>query len=104
MRAIALEKDLARGVLMEIGPARANSYAASLAQAVTPVQRQPEHTEIIKAVRAANKSELFGDNYEATFIVDGKSRKPIVRIVDKQTHEVIREIPAKYLQRLAEDL
>lgn len=88
---------------MEFNPARADGYSPGLAHAATPVHLQPENKEVIKAVRAANKSELFGDNNEATFIFDSKSRKPIVRIVNKQTREVVREIPAAYLQRLAED-
>jgi len=88
---------------MEIGPTKSNGYPAAFAQSVTPVHLQPENREIIKAVQAANKSELFGDNNEATFVVSGKSRKPVVRIVNRQTRELVREIPAAYLQRLAED-
>jgi uncharacterized FlaG/YvyC family protein len=37
-------------------------------------------------------------------VVDRASRRAIVRIVDKQTHEVINQIPAEYVLRLAEEL
>jgi uncharacterized FlaG/YvyC family protein len=89
---------------MDIGPVRLNVHVAAASQAPTPLERLPEHREVIEAVKAVNKAELLGDQNELTFTFDRKTRKPIVRIVNRQTHEVVRTIPAEYVKRLAEDL
>lgn len=78
--------------------------AAPVLVAPTPVERPPEQRELILAVKALNAAELFGDKNEVTFIVDQKTRRPVVRIVDRATNQVIRQIPPEYALRMAEDL
>ncbi len=80
--------------------------AQSLTAAVTvaPPERTPEQREIIQAVKAVNASQLFGQNSEVTFTMDRQTRRPVVRIVDRNTNELIRQIPPEYVLRLAEDL
>jgi flagellar protein FlaG len=63
-----------------------------------------ERRELIKAVKALNQTELFGENNELTFIVDRNTHRPLVRIVDRKTREVIRQIPSESALRMAEDL
>lgn len=72
--------------------------------AVEPLLRQPEKKELIEAVRAVNKAELFGQDNELTFVLDRRSHKMLVRIVNKETRELVRQIPTEYLQYLASDL
>jgi uncharacterized FlaG/YvyC family protein len=38
-----------------------------------------------------------------TFVMDRQTKRPVVRIVDKRTNEVIQQIPAEYVLRMAED-
>ena len=64
----------------------------------------PEQHDLIKAVKAVNAAEYFDQNSELTFIVDRQTRRPVVRLVDKKTNEVMRQIPPEYVLRLAEDL
>lgn len=89
---------------MGIGPLSLNNIHANIAQPAIPLLRQPEKKEIIEAVRAVNKAELFGQKNEVTFVVDRQSQKVLVRIVDKETRELVRQIPKEYLQSLASDL
>jgi len=89
---------------MEIGPARVNLYATTLTQAPTPSERAPEIREMIENVKAINKSELLGNDNELSFTFDRNTKKPIIRIVDRQTKKVIRTIPPEYLKRLSEEL
>ncbi len=89
---------------MGIGPLSLNNIHANIAQPAEPLLRQPEKKEIIEAVRAVNKAELFGQKNEVTFVVDRQSQKVLVRIVDKETRELVRQIPKEYLQSLASDL
>ena len=84
-----------------------NPLAANLGVPSEPSALRPpgqDQRVLIQAVRAVNGAELFGQNNELTFIVDRATRKAIVRIVDKQTHEVVDQIPAEYVLRMAEEL
>jgi flagellar protein FlaG len=91
---------------VEIGKVdQAYGIAAVLpaAPTVSPEQRA-EQQRMIQAVKAINTAELFGDASELTFTFDRHSRKMILKLVDRETKEVIRQIPPEYLLRLAEDL
>ncbi|HTP85653.1 MAG TPA: flagellar protein FlaG [Bryobacteraceae bacterium] len=69
-----------------------------------PQDQAAERRQLIQAVREVNKSEMLGDNNEVTFVMDRKSRKALVRVVNRQTNEVVMQIPPEYLLRMAEDL
>ena len=69
-----------------------------------PAERTPEQLVLIKAIKAVNAAEYFDQNSEMTFILDRETRRPVVRIVDKKTNEVLRQIPPEYVLRLADDL
>ncbi|MFN3322175.1 MAG: flagellar protein FlaG [Bryobacteraceae bacterium] len=70
---------------------------------ITPEIRE-EQRQLIQAIRAINRLEVFGENSEITFAFDRESRRAIVRIIDTETREVIRQIPAEYILRMAEHL
>jgi len=89
---------------MGIGPLTLNNSHVNIAQQVEPLLRQPEKKETIEAVRAVNKAELFGQENEVTFVLDRRSQKMLVRIVNKETRELVRQIPNEYLHFLASDL
>ncbi len=83
---------------------RSMGQMAPVAASPVPVERPPEQRELIRAVKALNAAEYFDHNSELTFVLDRQTRRPVVRIVDKNTNEVIRQIPPEYVLRLAEDL
>ena len=90
---------------MEIGFMQLNQPAPSAAQPVSAETRtKAEDRELIKAVKALNATELFGQNNELTFVLDRQTHRPLVRIVDRETREVIRQIPQEHVLRMAEDL
>ena len=88
---------------MEIGSVPTNQPAPAVAPQASPETRS-ENRELIQAVRALNATELFGQNSELTFVLDRETRRPLVRIVDRDTGEVIRQIPPEYALRMAEDM
>lgn len=59
---------------------------------------------LIQAVKALSSAELFGQNSELTFVLDRETRRPLVRLIDRTTNEVICQIPPEYLLRMAQDL
>jgi flagellar protein FlaG len=71
--------------------------------ALTPKEREDQQ-QLVQAVAALNKTELFGEQQELRFVYDRYSKKPILRVVDKQTDEVIRQVPPEYVLRLAESM
>ena len=77
---------------------------APVSVAPTPVERPPEQRELIQAVKALNAAEMFGDKNEVTFVLDQKTRRPVVRIVERDTNQLVRQIPQEYALRMAEDL
>ena len=85
------------------------SVQTTTLHAVTPQSGQPteklaEHRELIQAVKALNATELFGQDHELTFVLDRETHRPLVRIINRKTHEVVRQIPPEYALRMAEDL
>jgi uncharacterized FlaG/YvyC family protein len=76
--------------------------------ASTPPQVPPEQTaerqQLIQAVKKVNQSEMLGENNELTFAMDRNSRKPVVRVVNRQTNEVVFQIPSEYVLQMAADL
>ena len=78
-----------------------------LAQASVEAQQEAQpiqNSELVQAVRAVNASELFGDRSELTFVIDQRTKTALVRIVDKESGEVVRQFPPEYVLALSEEL
>lgn len=81
--------------------AAANAQAQMVAP--TPEQRENDRN-LVKAVKKLNESGFGGAGNELTFAMDRNTHRPLVRIVDKETREVIQQIPAEHVLRMAEEL
>lgn len=74
--------------------------------AALPVSSEPGRKREISAQAVAeaasrlNDRQVAGENREITFSVDQATRRPIVRVVDTQTKEVVNQWPAEYVLRL----
>lgn len=71
---------------------------------VAPVQPTTAQREVIQAVKALNATEMFGQENELLFQMDRPARRVVVQVVNRQTKEVISQVPPEYILRLAEDL
>jgi flagellar protein FlaG len=87
-----------------VGGVQNVGQAAPVNLSPAPAERPPEHRELIQAVKALNAAEVFGDKNEVTFVLDRRTHRPIVRIVDRSTKQVIRQIPPQYALDMAGDL
>jgi uncharacterized FlaG/YvyC family protein len=47
---------------------------------------------------------MFGEENQLTFRRDPETQRMVVRVVNRETEEVVQQIPAEYVLRLAEDL
>lgn len=90
---------------MEITPLD-RSTAHTTTGPVTPmsVDQAAENREIVRAVKAVNGAELFGEENQLTFRRDPQTRRMVIRVVNRKTEEVVQQIPAEYLLRLAAEL
>jgi flagellar protein FlaG len=75
----------------------------AVATPTTPEQRS-EQRELIQAIKALNGSEMLGQNNELTFSLDRGTHRAVVKIVNRETNEVVRQIPPEVVLRLAEQL
>jgi uncharacterized FlaG/YvyC family protein len=81
---------------------------SGIALAAVYVPPKPEilaqNRELIQAVRAINAGEMLGDRNVLTFAVDRETRRPVMRIVDKETNELVSQIPPETVLRLAREM
>jgi uncharacterized FlaG/YvyC family protein len=93
-----------RQVAMDISSVdQQRAIPASTPQPVPPEQTA-ERQKLIQAVKKVNQSEMLGENNELTFAMDRNSRRPVVRVVNRQTNEVVFQIPPEYVLQMAADL
>jgi flagellar protein FlaG len=59
---------------------------------------------LAQAVQAVNNSDLLGPENELTFVVDRAAHMVVIRLVNKDTREMIEQIPAQDVVRIAEEL
>jgi uncharacterized FlaG/YvyC family protein len=69
-----------------------------------PADQAAENRDVVRALKALNGSEMFGEENELTFQRDQSTQRMVVRIVNRATKEVVSQIPSEYVLRLAEDL
>jgi flagellar protein FlaG len=81
----------------------ADQAAAAQVSRLTTEQKA-EQRDLVRAVKAVNASGLMGSDQELTFSMDRESRKVVVRLIDKETHEVLLQIPNEQVLRMAQNL
>jgi uncharacterized FlaG/YvyC family protein len=89
---------------MEVATLQTGAISAATAQPAPAPEITADQRQLVQAVKALNATEMFGENSELTFVLDRQTRRPLVRIIDKKTNEVIRQIPPEYALRMAEYL
>lgn len=78
--------------------------APSAAEPSTSRALPQDQSALIRAVQSLNDSEMFGQENELTFAIDRAARVVVVRVVNKDTGELVEQIPGGVVLRLAEEL
>jgi flagellar protein FlaG len=89
---------------MDVSSLNRISQAPTMTAPAPPADQAAQNRQVIQAVKALNGSEMFGKDQELTFQRDRTTQRMVVRIVNTKTKEVISQIPAEYLLRLAESV
>ena len=63
-----------------------------------------QNRELIQTVKSISASELFGQDSELTFALDRDTRRPVVRILNRRTQQVMLQVPPEYVLHLAQAL
>jgi flagellar protein FlaG len=71
---------------------------AELAPVKTPtasVKKQREQNQKVREIAQELNKAMEASNTKLTFVVDQESKKAIVKVVDSETNQVIRQIPSE---------
>ena len=68
-----------------------------------PPPATADQRALIQAVKAVNSTGLFGQDNELSYVLDRNTRRVAVRVVNRNTREVVRQIPAEQVLRVAEE-
>ncbi len=82
---------------------RINTAVAPIAAVHAEVKPQAQ-AQLTQAVTAVNAAKLFGQDSELTFAMDRETRRLVIRLVDKNTHKVLRQLPPESVLHLAQSL
>jgi flagellar protein FlaG len=91
-------------VVVEINALRVHAFGSLEGRIEHAEVSRADPATVVKAVEQINASSLIGERNELTFSFEQDSRRPILRIVDRETKEVVRQVPQEYVLRLARSL
>lgn len=80
------------------------SAVPQIPRAVASVASASTTREVATAVQTLNQNGTAGPGREFSIAIDGKTKVPVVRIVDSKTNELIEQIPSQYILDLAKQL
>ena len=89
---------------MNIGAVTRSSQPLEAAAPVSATEQPAQTRDVVQAVKALNASEMFGEENELVFQMDRQAKRVVLQIVNRQTKEVVSQIPPEYVLRLSEDL
>jgi len=71
--------------------------------AVPTTEERALNRSVSAAVQTVNDAGYPGDGREVTFSVDQATKRPVIKVVDTSTKEVLQQWPPEYLLQLAAD-
>ncbi len=89
---------------MDISAIDRASQAPATTVPVAPVDRVAETREVVQAVKALNSVEMFGRDNELVFQRDRQTQRMVMQVVNRNTNEVVSQVPPEYVLQLANDL
>ena len=69
-----------------------------------PAAAPPANRDVATAVQTLNQNGTAGPGRAFSIAIDGKTRVPVVRIVDSVTNELIEQIPSQDILDLAQQI
>ena len=88
---------------MNISPIHDAQIAASQTSSAVSAEEMAQRRQLIQAVNTVNAKEMFGSENELTFVFDRAKHKTITRVINRDTKQVVLQVPPEYVLSLAED-
>jgi len=76
----------------------------SAAPAMRTSEDASQRTKLVQAVKVVNESKTLGENNELTFVLDRATGRTLTRVIDRNTQEVVLQLPLDSVLTLAEQL
>lgn len=98
--------DVSQLSINRVEPAQALQQSSPFrteAQEAAKLRAREETRQVAAAVQELNDSGYSGPTRELTILLDPKTHRPMVRIVDKETGEVVQQIPSEFVLRMARE-
>jgi flagellar protein FlaG len=89
---------------MDVNALSRITQALPAAATTIPADNAAENRQVVRAVKALNKSEMFGEDNNLEFERDPDSKRMVVKVVNSKTGDVVSQIPPEYVLRLAANL
>ena len=89
---------------MVIGPINRIDLMAVPAESALNNEPPAVARELVKAVKELNRSEFSASERELTFRWDSTAGRPVICIVNRESGELIEEIPPETFRRMMDDL
>jgi flagellar protein FlaG len=89
---------------MDISGVSRSLEPVAAAMPVIPAAKAAEHREVVQAVKTLNGTEMFGPQNELQFQRDPKTQRMILRVVNRDTKEVLSQVPSESVLRLAQEM
>lgn len=70
---------------------------------VSAAQDRARTQAVAAAVRTLNESGIVGPDRQVTFATDSATRELVIRVVDKQSKDVVVQWPSEYALNLAQE-
>jgi len=77
---------------------------SSSSQSKPDPETASERRSLASVARVVNDSKVLGAQNELVFTLDSSSHRMVARILDRNTQQVVEQLPPEYILRLAEEL
>jgi uncharacterized FlaG/YvyC family protein len=75
--------------------------------AATPMRTSEDASQrakLVQAVKIVNESKTLGENNELTFVLDRATGRTLTRVIDRNTQEVVLQLPLDSILTMADQL
>jgi uncharacterized FlaG/YvyC family protein len=87
----------------QVSGATLSNISLPEAQPAAAAESRARTQAVAAAVRTINESGIVGPDRQVTFSTDSASRELVVRVVDKQSKDVLVQWPSEYALNLAQE-
>lgn len=70
---------------------------------IVPQEERVRAQSLVAAVQVLNEAGVAGTDREVTYSTDATTRQTVIRVVDKQSRDVIVQWPSEYVLSMAEE-